>query len=129
MLDDALEIQFIPWTFEQKAPRCVTQNGEIGMIHSTQYPLSLFFPAHQIKPYDPPAQMDKIMRLHAQTHHFEAGKVFLPNSAPWLDEYVRELTSFPGTKFDDQVDSTAEALDYLSRVNKNCDIWTRLAGY
>jgi predicted phage terminase large subunit-like protein len=37
----------------------------------------------------------------------------LPRSAPWLDEYILELIGFPGTKHDDQVDSTTQALDYL----------------
>ena len=79
----------------------------------------------RIKPYDPPPQTDKIMRLHAQTAHFEAGKVLLPSKAVWLDEYVRELTSFPGVKFDDQVDSTTQALDHLHRY-RSLDIWARL---
>jgi len=45
---------------------------------------------------------------------FESGQVLLPSEAPWLDEYVRELTGFPGAKFDDQVDSTVQALDFMS---------------
>lgn len=64
--------------------------------------------------YQPAAGSDKFMRLAAQTMHFEGGRVRLPEEAPWLDEYVRELTGFPGTKFDDQVDSTAQALDFMS---------------
>jgi predicted phage terminase large subunit-like protein len=39
--------------------------------------------------------------------------VVLPRNAPWLDEYILELIGFPGTKHDDQVDSTTQALDYL----------------
>lgn len=46
---------------------------------------------------------------------FENQLVLLPSSAPWLCEYVKELTTFPGTKFDDQVDSTTQALDYMSQ--------------
>ena len=68
----------------------------------------------RVKPYEPPPGSDKIMRLYAQTARFEGGRVFLPSSAAWLAEYVRELTSFPGTKFDDQVDSTTQALDHLA---------------
>jgi predicted phage terminase large subunit-like protein len=78
-----------------------------------------------IRAYEPPAGTDKIVRLFAQSHHFEAGKVLLPNSAPWLDEYRRELTSFPGSKHDDQVDSTTHALHYMS--TNNLEIWPRLA--
>jgi phage terminase large subunit-like protein len=53
------------------------------------------------------------MRLHAQTAAFENGRVMLPSRAPWLSEYINELTSFPGARHDDQVDSTTQALDHL----------------
>ena len=49
----------------------------------------------------------------------------LPHDAPWLEDYVKELTGFPGTKFDDQVDSTAQALDYM-RKNDTLAVWRRL---
>jgi predicted phage terminase large subunit-like protein len=77
-------------------------------------------------PYSPPAGADKIMRLHAQTALFENGKVLLPKDAPWLHEYVAELTGFPGSRYADQVDSTTQALDYL-RQNDDLSIWARLA--
>lgn len=32
-----------------------------------------------------------------------------------MKEYVRELTGFPGTKHDDQVDSTTQLLDYVDK--------------
>ena len=53
---------------------------------------------------------DKIMRLHAQTATIENGFVRLPREAPWLAEYLRELTLFPAGRHDDQVNSTAQAL-------------------
>jgi predicted phage terminase large subunit-like protein len=81
---------------------------------------------YQIKPYEAPSQIDKIMRLHAQTEHFERGRVLLPTKAPWLAEYIRELTTFPGTKFDDQVDSTTQALDYLNTIGRSLELWVKL---
>ena len=33
--------------------------------------------------------------------------------APWLAEYLHEMTVFPNGKHDDQVDSTAQFLDWL----------------
>lgn len=78
-----------------------------------------------VRPYEPPPGADKILRLHAQTALFESGRVLLPVSAPWLDEYVRELTSFPGGKYDDQVDSTTQALDYMKK-NSGLGVWERL---
>jgi predicted phage terminase large subunit-like protein len=78
-----------------------------------------------IRPYKPPPGSDKILRLHTQTALFESGRVLLPVSAPWLEEYVRELTSFPGSKHDDQVDSTTQALDYLKK-NSGLEVWLKL---
>ena len=63
--------------------------------------------------YKPPPGADKVMRLHACSDRFENGRVLLPADAPWLDEYVTELVGFPGTKYDDQVDSTTQALDHM----------------
>jgi len=66
-----------------------------------------------ITPYAPPPGTDKIMRLHAQTTMFANGHVLLLHTAYWRADYVNELISFPGSKYDDQVDSTTQALDYL----------------
>ena len=38
---------------------------------------------------------------------------------------MTELTGFPGTKYDDQVDSTTQALSYLN-VPSVLEIWRRL---
>jgi predicted phage terminase large subunit-like protein len=81
-----------------------------------------------LKAYCPPPGNDKQMRLFAQGSVFENGRVWLPTNAPWLAEYVRELTCFPGTKHDDQVDSTTQALNHLAS-NNIADLWARLAGY
>jgi predicted phage terminase large subunit-like protein len=53
---------------------------------------------------------DKVMRLRAQTAKIEGGFVLFPRQAHWLDTYLRELISFPNSKYDDQVDSTVFAL-------------------
>jgi predicted phage terminase large subunit-like protein len=67
----------------------------------------------EIVAYKPPAGADKVMRLHAVSDRFENGDVVLPKSAAWLDEYLTELLGFPGSRHDDQVDSTTQALDSL----------------
>ena len=62
------------------------------------------------------------MRLHTQTPAFENGHVLLPKEAPWLSDYINELTGFPGSRYADQVDSTTQALDYLqSAYRKKLD--------
>jgi predicted phage terminase large subunit-like protein len=65
---------------------------------------------HSVTRYEP--KMDKIMRLHSVTCTIENGLVFLPAKAEWLDEYLHEITTFPHGKFDDQTDSTSQALDW-----------------
>jgi hypothetical protein len=61
--------------------------------------------------YDPGGS-DKIMRFQAQTSSFEAKLALLPETADWLAGYIHELTTFPSSKYDDQVDSTAQALHW-----------------
>ena len=55
------------------------------------------------------------MRLHAQTAMIENGFVYIPEAAPWLAEYLHELTVFPKGKHDDQVDSTTQFLDWFKK--------------
>src|SRR5260370_17717032 len=57
---------------------------------------------------------DKVMRLRAQTAKIEGGFVLFPKQAHWLDTYLRELISFPNSKYDDQVDSTVFALTLIT---------------
>ena len=80
---------------------------------------------YNLKAYCPPPGNDKQMRLFAQSAVFENGRVWLPTAAPWLADYVRELTTFPGTKYNDQVDSTTQALHYMGS-NYAGDIWAKL---
>jgi predicted phage terminase large subunit-like protein len=63
----------------------------------------------------PPGDGDKVMRLHAQTAKIEGGFALFPLSAPWLDGYLLELTTFPNSKNDDQVDSTVNALAWSTQ--------------
>ena len=54
------------------------------------------------------------MRLRGQTAKIKRGFVLFPNHAPWLEAYLRELLSFPNSKYDDQVDSTVFALAWVT---------------
>ena len=53
---------------------------------------------------------DKIMRMAAQTAPIEAGAVHLPARAPWVEEFKKEILSFPASKHDDQIDALSQAL-------------------
>jgi predicted phage terminase large subunit-like protein len=57
---------------------------------------------------------DKQARFLAQSPKFESGQVLLPREAPWLSTFISELLAFPNGRHDDQVDSTAHALDWLT---------------
>ena len=62
------------------------------LIHEGRYAVTRYQP-----------QTDKVMRMHAQTAKIENGFVHVPDTAPWLAPYLRELTVFPHGKHDDQV--------------------------
>jgi predicted phage terminase large subunit-like protein len=68
---------------------------------------------HGVTRYQP--DCEKIMRLHAQTAMIENGFVQIPETAPWLAEYLHEISVFPKGKHDDQVDSTAQFLDWFKK--------------
>lgn len=55
---------------------------------------------------------DKAMRMHAHTATLEAGKVALPQSAPWLDAFRTEVLAFPYGKHDDQVDALSQLMTW-----------------
>ncbi len=76
-----------------------------------------FHIARAVKP-----DRDKQTRMANQTALIETGRVFIPEQAPWLAEYLHELVMFPNGKYDDQVDSTSQALaqlNYKEMKNRN----------
>jgi predicted phage terminase large subunit-like protein len=78
---------------------------------------------------------DKIMRLHGQTATIENGFVHLPTEAPWLADYLHELSVFPNAKYDAQVGSTVCALAWVTKPYSNmgmfehCKQLAEKAGY
>jgi predicted phage terminase large subunit-like protein len=76
---------------------------------------------HGVTHYQP--RGDKTMRMHAQTALIENGFVHIPETAPRLAEYLHEMTVFPNGKHDDQVDSTAQFLDWFKRPFPNQGIF------
>ncbi len=61
-------------------------------------------------------QKDKAMRFMTVSGLFENGQVYLPREAPWLPDYLHELTLFPNGRHDDQVDATSQALNWLKSI-------------
>ncbi len=65
---------------------------------------------------------DKATRMMAATPLIESGRVSIPEEAPWLAGFQREMVRFPKGKHDDQVDSLSQFLnwarDRCSRINE-----------
>lgn len=61
------------------------------------------------------ATTDKLQRAQLLIAEWNAGRVLLPEKAPWLREFADELLSFIGEndKADDQVDAAASAIENL----------------
>lgn len=57
---------------------------------------------------------EKVTRMSAQSVMIEAGRVYLPERAPWLDEFRAELLQFPAGRYDDQVDSLSQFLGWAA---------------
>ncbi len=57
---------------------------------------------------------DKVLRANAVTPLIESGRVYLPEYASWLHDYIEELSAFPNAAHDDQVDSTTQALQQMA---------------
>jgi predicted phage terminase large subunit-like protein len=70
---------------------------------------------YNIQSYQPGPNQDKVMRMFACCNLIENGWLYLPEKADWLTEFINELTVFPNGKYDDQVDSTSQALDWIKR--------------
>ena len=67
-------------------------------------------------------ECDKIMRLHAQTGVIENGLVHIPETAPWLAEYLHEMTVFPKGKHDDQVELDGAVPRLVSKTDEKLGI-------
>jgi predicted phage terminase large subunit-like protein len=61
---------------------------------------------------------DKVARAYAATPLMADGRFFVPPYAPWLPEYIQELTSFPNAAHDDQVDMTTYACAIALKVEQ-----------
>jgi predicted phage terminase large subunit-like protein len=73
-----------------------------------------------VKPIKP--EGDKKMRMNAQTATIENGFVYLPQEASWFADYLLEITTFPGSKYDDQADSTSQALAWINQLEPEPEI-------
>lgn len=72
---------------------------------------------------------DKVERLASASIAFEQGRVFFPaNNPSWLKPFKDELLAFPRAKYDDQVDSTSQYLNYMITTGGNYGSTAKLTG-
>ena len=59
----------------------------------------------------------KEARANAVEPQFDSGNVWLPHpeEAPWVLEYIEEMLAFPFGAYDDQVDTTTQALTFMGK--------------
>jgi predicted phage terminase large subunit-like protein len=69
------------------------------------------------------AKGSKESRIEGITGLLEAKRVFLPNEAPFLLDFERELFAWPQVAHDDQTDALALALSQSVRILRNNN-WT-----
>lgn len=64
---------------------------------------------------------DKITRARAVSIYVRSGNVYLPHPAiaPWVWDFIDELTHFPTGRFDDRVDALSQGLHYLFNVSSS----------
>ncbi len=55
----------------------------------------------------------KVVRCASIISMIEGGRVFFPDKADWLDDFKKEILSFPNSKHDDQVDSMTQFLSWV----------------
>jgi predicted phage terminase large subunit-like protein len=56
---------------------------------------------------------DKVSRTLGVSPMIESGRVLLPVEAAWLADFRSEVQAFPGGRYDDQVDSLAQLLEWV----------------
>jgi predicted phage terminase large subunit-like protein len=64
-----------------------------------------------VMPYMP--IRDKSYRLQSTTPYFQAGRVWVPDRAPWAEDLVQEVIMFPKAPNDDYTDTVSQAIIWM----------------
>ena len=57
---------------------------------------------------------DKVFRASLCSPYVEAKRVFLPDGAPWIADFLEETSMFPQWAHDDQVDALSQGLNFFN---------------
>lgn len=70
-----------------------------------------------------PGNSDKEMRLDACIPWLQNGFVYLLDGAPWLDDFVEELSTFPAGTRSDRVDALSQCLNHIRDTEDSLPSW------
>lgn len=90
------------------ADRILIENASSGRPLIQELQVNTTLPITPVTP-----KLDKEDRARVRSIVIENGRIFLPESAEFLDTFLAEILAFPMTKFSDQVDSMTQFLEYF----------------
>ncbi|MCT9017205.1 phage terminase large subunit, partial [Cupriavidus gilardii] len=73
---------------------------------------------------------DKLTRVMDVVSYIDSGYVYIPESAPWVSDFVQECDAFTPDDthaHDDQIDPLVDAINDLLASGRVIDTWARLA--
>lgn len=95
--------------FEQWRPRWVLiEDAASGASLIQDLDATTSVPVKKLRP-----DRSKIARAESITPLIESGRVYLPQAAPWLNDFLDELHAFPRGTHDDQTDCVVYALQFF----------------
>jgi predicted phage terminase large subunit-like protein len=86
----------------------IVEDAASGQSLLQELKLDTALPLHPQK-----VQGDKLVRAAAAEPTISAGRVMLPEGAPWGEEFLHEVCAFPSGSHDDYVDALVHAIIYL----------------
>ncbi|WP_037374553.1 phage terminase large subunit [Sediminimonas qiaohouensis] len=89
------------------ADRVLIEDAATGRPLLQEFQRNEYRQCYPIKPNE-----DKEIRFNAACAPVEEGRIYLPREAAWLSAFKRELQSFPRGRYDDQVDSFSQFLNW-----------------
>lgn len=136
MTGDVLEVRRGRWDIrEQIAIGRELQERHGAALHVERSPNAIpviqQMRAERLNVIEVPAVGDKFSRAQPWASAWNGGRVRLPASAPWVDAYIAEHTSFTGTdadKDDDQVDAAAHGWRIAQRSGAQWGVRGATAG-
>jgi predicted phage terminase large subunit-like protein len=110
----------IPFVIEDKA----SGQSAIQVFRQPYHTASGTLPRLPVVAFKIDGHQSKTARAEGVTGIVEGKSAYIPNHAPWLDDWIVEHERFPFGEHDDQVDTTAMALTRLAlRKAKKVEIW------